>query len=277
MNARPTNPFATENGALIFAHRGWRGCYPENTLFAMQKAAELPIDALEIDIHMTQDGVIVVHHDETLNRCTNGYGAISEYRWTELQGLDAGFYWTEDAGNSYPFRGKKLTIPSLEEVYAIFPDLWINIDIKQHDGQIIQPLADLIHRLGVAERTCVGSFDTATVKAFRQAVPDAGKTGSYDEVRQLFILSKLGLERFYSGQADLFQISEFHGRMRIVTPKFVRAAHRCNVAVHVWTVNEIAEMRRLLAMGVDGIITDFPDRAVMLSTGELQFARAVAK
>lgn len=260
----PKQALAKEGGPIVLAHRGWRGRYPENTMPAFEAAAELPIDGLETDIHSTADGVLVAIHDDTVDRTTNGSGRVQEMTLAELKQLDAGYRWTPDDGNSYPFRGRGITIPTLEEVFDAFPDLWINVDIKQEEPSIVESFAALIRRRGLEENMCVGSFSNDTVDQFRRLMPSVAKSGSAKEVRRLFVLHKLWLGWFYWGDADAFQIPEEHEGMRIITPRFVQDAHRKETAVHVWTVNETADMQRLLDWGVDGLITDFPDRALKL-------------
>lgn len=261
---RPHNPFVHPHGLLVFGHRGERGHYPENSMLSLQKAAEAGVDALEIDVHMTADGHVVVIHDDTIDRTTSGQGRVSAMTLAELQSHDAGYRFTPDGGQTFPFRGQGLVVPTLAEVFTAFPNLWINIDLKQHDSQIIMPFVRLLHEQAVLDRVVVGSFDGATLAAFRQACPQVPTAASEAEVRRLVILSKLGLGRFYWGQAQMLQIPEFHGRIRLITPRFVRDAHRHNVAVHVWTVNETEAMARLIALGVDGIVSDYPRRLLHL-------------
>lgn len=260
----PTEPFATQGGVVLLAHRGWRSCYPENTMLSFQKAAELPIDGLEIDIHATADGVVVVCHDATVDRTTDGNGRIQDFTFEQLQKLDAGYRFTLDDGQTFPFRGQGITIPALAEVFETYPQLWINIDMKQEKPSIIRPFADLIQQHNVAHRLCVGSFSDQTVVDFRRACPEVARTASHAEVIRLFVLNKLWLSRWYWGQGHVLQIPEVDedSGYRLVTPRSVRAAHRNNVAVHVWTVNETADMQRLIEMGVDGLISDYPDRAL---------------
>lgn len=262
----PSRPFASQGGVVVLAHRGWRGLYPENTMLAFRKAAELPIDGLEIDIHSTADGVLVVFHDATLERTTNGYGRLQDYTFAELQQLDAGYRFTPDGGQTFPFRGQGIAIPTLAEVFESFPDLWINIDMKQEMPSLVRPFTNLIRQHNVAHRLCVGSFSNKAVADFRRACPEVARTASHAEVVRLFALSKLRLERFYWGRGQALQIPEIDpdSGLRLVTPRFVQAAHRNNIAIHVWTVNETADMRRLINMGVDGLISDYPDRALKL-------------
>jgi glycerophosphoryl diester phosphodiesterase len=260
----PTKPFATQGGVVVLAHRGWRSRYPENTMLSFRKAAELPIDGLEIDIHSTADGVLVVCHDATVERTTDGNGRIQNYTFAELQKLDAGYRFTPDGGKTFPFHGQGITIPTLAEVFGTFPDLWINIDMKQETPSMVRPFADLIEQHNVTPRLCVGSFSNQTVADFRRTCPKVARTASHAEVVRLFVLSKLWLDWLYWGQGQVLQIPEVDedSGLRLVTPRSVRAAHRNNIAVHVWTVNETADMQRLIDMGVDGLISDYPDRVL---------------
>ncbi|MCP5094458.1 MAG: NUDIX domain-containing protein [Chloroflexi bacterium] len=260
----PERPFAAQGGPVVLAHRGWRGYYPENTLLAFEMASKMPIDGLEIDIHSTADGELVVIHDDTVDRTTNGSGPVKSYTFAELQKLDAGYHWTKDDGKTFPFRGRGITIPTLKEVMERFPHLWINVDIKQAAPSIIESFGTLIRKTDKAAHMCVGSFNGQTVARFRREMPAVAKSGSKNEVRLLFVTSKLRMPGLYRGQANVFQIPEYEGRIHLVTPQFVQAAHKNNVAVHVWTVNETAVMQRLLDIGVDGLVTDYPDRALRL-------------
>ena len=266
MTRLPSRPFAQQGGVVVLAHRGWRGLYPENTMLSFHKAAELPIDGLEIDIHSTADGVLVVFHDATLERTTNGNGRVQDHTFAELQQLDAGFRFTPDGGQTFPFRGQGITIPTLAEVFETFPRLWINIDMKQETPSLVRSFTDLIRQHKVADRLCVGSFSNETVAGFRRACPEVTRTASHAEVVRLVALSKLRLDRFYWGRGHALQIPEVDedSGVRLVTPRFVQAAHRNNIALHVWTVNEPADMQRLIDMGVDGLISDHPDRVLKL-------------
>ncbi len=260
----PNKPFAAQGGPVVLAHRGWRGLYPENTMLAFRKAAELPIDGLEIDIHQTKDGVLVVCHDETVDRTTDGNGRIQDHTLAELQRLDAGYRFTLDFGQTFPFRGRGVVIPTLAEVFENFPDLWINIDMKQETPSLVPDFVNLIRQHNVAHRLCVGSFSNKTVADFRRACPEVARTASHAETLRWFVLGKLRLDRLFWGDGQVLQIPELDegSGLRLVTPRSVQAAHRHNIAVHVWTVNEPADMQRLLNMGVDGLISDYPDRAL---------------
>lgn len=264
MRRSPKNPFANEHGIIVMAHRGGSRRWPENTMLAFQHAADLGVDGLELDVHSTADGVLVVIHDDHVDRVTDGHGFVHDLTLAELKQLDAGYHWTNDGGQSYPFRGQGVTIPTLAEVFAAFPDLWINIDLKQSDPSIVEPFVALLHESKMTQQVCVGSFDEKTVRQFRQACPEAATAASLPEALQLLVFSRVGLDSLYQGRATAMQLPEVENRLRIITPGFVRAAHRRGIAVHVWTVDDISAMQRLIQMGVDGLITDYPDLLLKL-------------
>ena len=258
MNANPAHPFAAESGPILFAHRGDRANYPENTLLAMEKSVSYGIDALELDIHMTADGVPVVIHDETVNRTTNGNGPVRDFTVDELKALDAGYWYSPDNGRTHPFRRQGLTIPTVSEVFEAFPDLWINIDIKHHKEEIIAPFVQTIRDHDMAQNVLVGSFDTKTLHRFRAAYPAVVTATTPREIGRLLLFASLRLGRFYSGTGRAAQVPESYGGLSIVTRRFVDTAHQNNVAIHVWTVDDKQDMQRLFDMGVDGLISNYP-------------------
>jgi len=260
----PGSPSAKGGGPVVLAHRGWSGKYPENTMLAFEKAAAWPVDGLEMDIRSTAEGLPVVIHDERVDRTTNGSGPVNAFTLAELKRLDAGYRWSPDGGRSFPFRGRGLTVPTLAEVFSSFPHLWLNIDIKQKNPPMVHAFARMIRDFHLADHVCVGSFDTPTIRAFRRACPEAATAASVREVIRLLVLQKLFLARLYRGKGQVLQIPEYYRGRRILERRFVRDAHRKGLAVHVWTVNEREHMERLLEMGVDGLITDYPDRLIDL-------------
>ncbi|MBK8931434.1 MAG: glycerophosphodiester phosphodiesterase [Chloroflexi bacterium] len=258
----PSHPFARNGRPIIIGHRGAAGHLPENTMLSFQQAADWGVDGLELDIHLTADGVIVVCHDEFVERTTNGRGLIKEKTLAELQQLDAGYHFTPDNGQTFPFRGQQFTIPTLEDMFTAFPNHWINIDMKQKEPSLVRPFVNLIRQRHMEHNVMVGSFHRETVAEFRRALPEAASVGSLRETARLLAQSRLGLGRWFRSPAKAVQPSEYHGRWRIVTPQFIQAAHQSGTAVHVWTVNEPADMQRLVDWGVDGLISDYPDRAL---------------
>ena len=254
------HPFFNSEEVLVIAHRGGRGLWPENTLYAFERAAELGVDVLEMDIHSTSDGVLVTMHDDTVDRTTDGSGPIHDYTLTELKKLDAGYNWTNDEGKTYPFRGQGITVPALEEIFSSFPDHRLNIEIKQVQPSIVEPFCQMIRDYGREETVLVGSFDAGTVEDFRDECPGVATSTTEPEVRNFFILNTLFLGALYQAPAEAFQVPEYDNDLHVVTGRFVSGAKNHNMDVHVWTVNEKDDMQRLLDLGVDGIITDYPDR-----------------
>jgi glycerophosphoryl diester phosphodiesterase len=202
---------------------------------------------------------MVVMHDATVDRTTNGIGEIQDYTLDDLQKLDAGYYWTPDDGITYPYRNQGIQVPTLSEIFSAFPDAHMNIEIKQDEPAITQSLCDLIREYHMAERVLIASFDMETIREFREICPEVATTAGEDEVRLLYGLSFAYLGRLYRPPAEAVQVPEHSGNIHVLIPRFIRSAQGHNLDVHVWTVNEEAEMQRMLDLGVDGIITDNPD------------------
>jgi glycerophosphoryl diester phosphodiesterase len=260
----PQHPFFNQESVLVMAHRGGRNLWPENTLYAFERAVELGVDVLEMDVHSTNDGAIIVMHDSSVDRTTNGAGPIQNFTLADLQTLDAGYSWTEDEGQTYPYRNQNILVPMLEEVFNSFPDVPMNIEIKQTQPSIITPLCDMIRTYQMTENVLVASFDMDTIKEFRNTCPEVATTAGEDEVRMLYVLSRMYLGRLYSPPAEAVQVPEYWGDIHVLTERFVRAAHNRNIEVHVWTINDEESLRLVLDIGADGIITDNPDRLLNL-------------
>ena len=247
---------------LLFAHRGGSALAPENTLTAFRVGASFQADALELDVRLSADDVVMVFHDETLERTTNGVGKVREHTLAELKALDAGYHFTNDNGATYPYRGQGVTIPTLAEVYAEFPDLLINVDIKDPLPEAAERLAEVIAEAGATDRTIVGSFHDDILTHFRKIAPDVATAAGETETRAFYFLQWLKLGRLHRPLSDVYQIPPRYGRFQLATPSFIASAHKLNQAVHFWTIDDPAEMRGLLDMGADGIITDHPDLAL---------------
>ncbi len=256
--------FDDGDGVLVMAHRGGRRLWPENTLYAFEHAVEMGVDVLEMDIHSTRDGALVVMHDSTVDRTTDGTGPIHNFTLAELELLDAGYNWSDDDDQTFPFRGQGITVPTVEQVLAAFPDVRMNIEIKQSQPSIVAPFCQLLRDRGMVERVLVASFDMDTIREFRRVCPGVATTAGEGEVRVLFGLNLAFLGAVYSPPAEAVQVPEYSGNLHVVTERFVDAAQARNMEVHVWTVNEVDDMQRFLDLGVDGIITDHPDRLMDL-------------
>ncbi len=161
-------PYVTHARPLAFAHRGGSGLAPENTLVAYENGLALGADALELDIHTTRDGQIVVIHDDTIDRTTDGVGLVATYTLDELRRFDAGYRFTADGGQTYPYRGQGVTIPTLREVFTRFPDVRVNIDLKQDTPTSAALFWELLQAMDAADRVLVGAFEPATMTTFRR-------------------------------------------------------------------------------------------------------------
>jgi glycerophosphoryl diester phosphodiesterase len=243
-----------------FGHRGASGTHPENTLVSFEAALERGAGAFELDVHRTADGEIVVFHDGTLERTTNGDGPIRARTLAELRELDAGFGFSPDAGGTFPFRGKGITIPTLREVCEAHPDVPMIIEIKQVDPPLEEDLAQVLQFTGADQRALVFSLHQEPVDRFRLA-REGWTTGfGPDEVAEFLRRALADQWDGYRPRGVAFAVPvHWHGT-RIVSAPFVDAAHRHGCEVYVWTINEPGEMKALLELGVDGLITDFPER-----------------
>jgi glycerophosphoryl diester phosphodiesterase len=260
----PDHPFLDLPTPIVMAHRGGQGLWPPNSLFAFQQAVALGVDVLEMDIHSTADGVLVVRHDPTVDATTNGSGFIQDMTLAEIKALDAGYTWSSDGEQTFPFRDQGITIPTLEEVLSALPTTRLNIDIKPEDPAVVGSFCRLLRDTGSLERVLVGSFHDPQLRLFRQLCPQVATVAGVQETSVFFGLVSAFLADAYQGRAEAFSIPEYQRRLHVVTPRFIRAAHAHNMQVHIWTVNELADMRRLLDWGVDCLITDYPDRLLGL-------------
>ncbi len=257
------DPFFENEGILVIAHQGGDGLWPSNTLFAFENAVALGVDMLEIDIHSTQDGVLVVIHDDTVDRTTDGTGKVQDFTFAELQALDAGYDWPTLEGmdsSTHPYRGQGITIPALEDVLAAFPDMRMVIEIKQKEPSITQPLCEMLAAYDMTEKVLIGAFDADVLVEFREVCPGVRTSAGESEVTEFYFRSIGGTLDEYEVTAQALQVPEYSGNIQVVTPEFIEAARSLQLNVQVWTVNEADQMERMIALGVDGIITDFPDK-----------------
>lgn len=252
--------FLASPPVTIIAHRGASGHAPENTLVAFHRAVEMAADVLEVDLQLTADGRLVAIHDDTVDRTTNGSGAVLDLSLAELKALDAGYRF-EAAAGEFPFRGAGLTVPTLEEVLEAFPTTALNLEMKSPAGPPIADALAAILRLYQAEdRVLVASFDAEILGRFRELMPGVPTSLAENEVRTFYFLQRAFLDRWYRSPGVAMQVPERAGGIHVVTGSFIAAARRLGLRVHVWTVNDPGDMRRLVDLGVDGIITAYPDR-----------------
>jgi glycerophosphoryl diester phosphodiesterase len=261
--ARPGAPYLA-GAPLLLAHRGGSALAPENTLLAFRQAMEWwGADVLEMDVQPTRDGEAVVIHDPTLDRTTSAGGAVRRASLAEIQAADAGYRFSPDGGATFPYRDAGVAVPTLAEVLRALPGMRVNVEIK--DGRAQERVWEVIHGAKATARVLVAAgrgANRARFAAYRGAVSASGA-----ELRAFYLAHRAGLARRYRPAVDALQMPDSHGGRRVLTPRLVADAHAQNIAVHVWTVDDPADMARLLEWGVDGIVTDRPDRLAGVLSG----------
>ncbi len=244
----------------LFAHRGASGVAPENTIEAFAEGLAAGADRLELDVHSTRDGEIVVFHDSDLGRTTDGSGPIAAWHSDDLRRLDAGYHFVDEHGN-HSWRDRNVHIPTLAEVLEEFPHTPLNIEVKSDNGSTIEAYFGLLERYDARDRVLSAAFEDAILKRIREVAPDAVTSLSADEVLQFFGCCMNGSFDGYVPPGRALQVPPEHEGIQVVSPAFLRAAHSLGMEVHVWTINDEAEMERLVDLGVDGLMSDFPSRA----------------
>jgi len=235
---------------------------PENTLVAFQNAVQLwGADMLEMDVQMTRDGEVVVIHDETVDRTTDGTGSIRDLTLAELQEMDAGYRFRDPEGNP-SFRGTGVTIPLFEDVLLALPNTRMNVEAK--DGRSAPALVEIILKHGAQDRVLVA----AEFEKNRQAVK--GYPGPWGASREDLLQFLMAIYLPWGGKrplaCDVLQIPEKHRGIPLLNQRVLQRAHALNLPIHVWTVDDSEDMRRLVRMGIDGVQTDRPDRLASVLT-----------
>jgi len=253
-----------QQGPLVIAHRGGMDLAPEGTVLAFNAAWEAGSDVLEVDIQRSTDGVLYIFHDATLDRTTNGTGPIEDLSWDELKDLDAGYWWDPNGDETYPLRGTGVRIPTLAEIFEAVPGAVWNLDIKSRAPEAPEEVVAEITRFGLEEAVCVGSFDDGVGKAFRDGLPDACTYYSEGLARWSLLGDILPTDTAPGPRFEILSVPVSSSGITVVTPGFLKRTHRRGQSAWIWTVNEESEMRRLLDMGVDGLITDEVDLALQV-------------
>jgi len=255
---RPT--FLPTAAVTVVGHRGTCRYAPENTYPAFDYALAAGVHMLELDVQLSADGVPVVIHDGTVDRTTDGTGRVRTLPLEALQQLDAGARFVDDAGQR-PFTGTR--IPTLEEVFRRYPSVPLTIELKpESGGAIAEAVAQVVRQTGRREALVVASDSADLLQRFRAMEPAVCTSLARAEVARLYALHLLGLHRSYNPPGTLLQIPPSYKGISLTTPRFIRAAHACGLHVEVWTVNDPDVMARLVARGVDGIISDLPAQAL---------------
>ncbi len=245
-----------------FGHRGAAGSAPENTLQSFRRALELGAHVIESDVQATRDGVPVLLHDPDLDRTTNGRGLVSDVDYSELVTFDAAYHYSPDGGASFPMRGQGIRIPSLEEAFAAFADARFNLEIKANPPGLVERALDIVAARGSERLSLLTAGDDEIMRGLRAALSG----GSSDPAIGASTGDILAVVRSaLAGEAPprdamALQIPRDFGGRALLTERLVEHAHRHEIAVHVWTINDPDEMTEILDMGADGIITDHPEQ-----------------
>jgi glycerophosphoryl diester phosphodiesterase len=250
------HPFVRADPPFVIAHRGASDDAPENTIPAFQAAVDEGCQYLETDAHVSRDGVVVAFHDHRLDERTNRRGEIEALDIADIERADAGFHFAGPSG-TFPFRGRGVRVPRLEEILARWPDVFVNIDPKT--DRCVDPLVALINRLDAWDRVCIGSFSDRRLARVRGLSGGAACTSMGPLATATARIASAGGRMPRLG-ADCLQVPIRHHGVTIVTERFVRAAHRARLPVHVWTVDDEPTMHHLLDIGVDAIMTNRPQR-----------------
>lgn len=242
---------------LNIAHRGGALLAPEETLVAFTRAVEVGADVLELDVHSTADGIVVIMHDETVDRTTDGTGSINSMSFEALRQLDAGYNFTRDHGATYPHRGQGLAVPTLEELLQAFPDMYFVIEIKQWNPSIVDEVLQILYDTETEDQVVIGSFFDDVLLEVREADPRILTSFGLLEMMNLIQLTE-ATEGDYEPPAELIQIPTEQGSVDLLEPEFQARVRRLGLKTHIWTINNRDEMERLMAMEIDGLITDDP-------------------
>ncbi len=271
LNGRPASnhvwffPRPGDHKPLVIAHQGGEGEYPGNTMPAFENASRSGADVLDTDMHITKDGVFVLIHDATVDRTTNGKGAVRHLMLSEIKQLDAAYSFTTDNGATFPYRGRGVTVPTLEELFEAFPDKRLGIEIKPTEpSNISRRFCALIRKHGMQKNVLVSSFRQEIMDAFRSECPEVATSATVHEVLVFLRLNALYLTRALAPNYSCLQVPEKSGAVEVITPKSIAAARERNLPILEWTINEEPALKRAIAWGADGINTDYPTRLLRI-------------
>ena len=238
----------------VIAHRGGGGEWPGETIYAFEHALEIGVDILEMDVHRTRDGALVLMHNATVDDTTNGTGAIKDLDLEYIRTLDAAYTWPA-------LRGTGIGVPELAEVFDRFPHVRMNVEIKQREPSLVRDLCQLIKSKGKEDEVLIASFWDHALHEFRELCPEVATSASPLEIGEFELDNFIGTS--FRPNTDAIQ-TRSKEIVSVITRNFVTKAHALNLKVHGWTVNEHEEMVRLIDLGVDGIITDYPTELLAL-------------
>ncbi len=256
---------------LVIAHRGGAGIFPENTLAAFRGASGLGAEILELDLRRTADGVLVAIHDETVDRTTDGSGPVAGFTLDELKELDAGYrFQPPDSPGEFTWRGRGLTVPTLREIFLALPGRHLIVEVKEDDPAAADAVIALIREFDREGLTLAASFHRDVLLRFREISPETATHATRGEVLRFLAAAWLGLEGLVTPGYEAFLVPPREGLVPVTTRRFIRAAKQRTIFTAAWTVNDPAEMEKLLEGGIDGLVTDRPALARELSGNSMR-------
>ncbi len=260
------HPYFAVPPPVVIGHRGAAGMAPENTLLSFERALAEGAQILESDVHATRDGAIVLMHDDRVERTTDGRGRVAELSLAALRRLDAGWSFEPCPGAGFPFRGRGVRVPTLEESFQAFPGARFNLELKEDVPGLLARTVEIVATAGRAELTLLTTAEDAFMARLRAHLAATGVGVAVGACTGDVLRFLRAAQEGKPPPPEVMALqvpAEFGGRL-LVTREFVRHAHAHGIAVHVWTVNEPARMEQLLDLGVDGLVTDFPGRMAQL-------------
>lgn len=246
---------------LVIAHRGASGSHPENTLPAFLRAIALGSDLIELDLRMTKDGHVVVIHDASVDRTTNGKGLVAELTLAQIKALDAGFSFTPDGGKTFPFKGLGITVPTLEEVLLALPEQLLMLEVKVGTTRMVRQVVATLRRLKALERVSIELFSIKTkmAKLMRSLEPNLITGHTRAELVKFIAMAKLGLGWRFRRRGFAIEMPPRRNRLAVSSKRTLKAAARRGIPMFIWTVNHEKDMRRFLDWGAAGLFTDHPE------------------
>ncbi|MSR78423.1 MAG: glycerophosphodiester phosphodiesterase [Candidatus Omnitrophica bacterium] len=245
---------------LVIGHRGAAALYPENTLASFKEAfSKGAAQMIEFDIQASQEGIPVVIHDATLRRTTNGSGTIRKHSLKELQALDAGYRFENPRGR-FPFRNKDYGIPTFEELLGQFPKRRLMVEIKDTDPNLTREIIRLIHRYKAEKYCLVGSLDDRVARLIKKEFPAVRRFLSLQEVLALWKIRDRSSNKPCLHQGHIASMPLRYRGLKLDHPDWLEFLHRLGIKIFFWTINDPREVKRLAGLGVDGMITDNPEK-----------------
>jgi glycerophosphoryl diester phosphodiesterase len=259
----PTNPFRTGR-TLVIPHGGGDGLFPENTLLAFERSMAMGADVVDVDLRLSGDGVVIAFHDPTVDRTTGAQGTVQQMTYDELSQLDAGWAFAPGGASAqHPFRGIGVSIPTLESILQKFPTALLSLDLKDESMAMVKPVCDLLRQYHRFNDVFVGSNSDSQILEFRKLCPDVRTSAIMKDVYASRDARASGDTHFVPAVTVDQPPFRVDGR-EIVDRASLSWSHAHGVAILTWVVNDEADMRLLVGLGVDGIYTSYPDRLLKI-------------